>query len=113
MVDALLFGEATATVLSEALPVTRQAVAKHLAVLDRVGLVARRRDGREVVYAVRPERLDEVSRAMARVAEGWDQRLASVKRLAESAPGGTRGARDGSSSRRSSATMTRLQAKGD
>jgi DNA-binding transcriptional ArsR family regulator len=84
VVDALLFGEATATTLSAQLPVTRQAVTKHLAVLNRVGLVERRRDGRELLYAVRPERLDEVSRAMARVAKGWDRRLASVKRLAES-----------------------------
>lgn len=64
---------------------TRQAVAKHLTVLGRAGLVDGRRDGREVLYTVRPERLDEVSRAMERVAAGWDQRLAEIKRLAESA----------------------------
>jgi DNA-binding transcriptional ArsR family regulator len=86
LLDALLtLEEATATTLSGELPVTRQAVAKHLAVLDRAGLVAGRRDGREVLYAVRPERLDEVSRAMARISADWDQRLASIKRLAESA----------------------------
>ncbi len=84
--DALLtLGEATATRLSAELPVTRQAVAKHLTVLRRAGLVDGRRDGREVLYAVRPERLDEVSQAMARVTAEWDQRLATIKRLAESA----------------------------
>jgi ArsR family transcriptional regulator, cadmium/lead-responsive transcriptional repressor len=86
LLDALLtLGEATATTLSAQLPVTRQAVAKHLTVLGRAGLVDGRRDGREVLYTVRPERLDEVSRAMARVAADWDQRLATIKRLAESA----------------------------
>jgi len=86
LLDSLLtLGEATATTLSGELPVTRQAVAKHLAVLDRAGLVVGRRDGREVLYAVHPERLDEVSQSMARIAAGWDQRLAAIKRLAESA----------------------------
>jgi DNA-binding transcriptional ArsR family regulator len=86
LLDVLLArGEATATTLAGELPVTRQAVAKHLAVLDRVGLVEGRRDGREVRYAVRPERLDEATRSMARVAAGWDERLAAIKRLAESA----------------------------
>lgn len=86
LLDALLGrGEATATALAEELPVTRQAVAKHLAVLDRAGLVEARKEGREVIYAVRPERLDEVSRDMAQVASTWDQRLATIKRLAEAA----------------------------
>jgi hypothetical protein len=53
-------------------------------VLKRVGLVEGRREGREVRYAVRPERLDEASQSMARVAAGWDERLAAIKRLAES-----------------------------
>jgi DNA-binding transcriptional ArsR family regulator len=85
VLDALLdHGEATTTTLAEGLPVTRQAVAKHLAVLNRVGLVAGRRHGREVRYAVRPERLDDAAEAMARVAAQWDGRLARIKRLAES-----------------------------
>jgi DNA-binding transcriptional ArsR family regulator len=85
VLDALLQqGEATTTTLAEGLPVTRQAVAKHLVVLDRVGLVACRRRGREVRYTVRPERLDEAAEAMARVAQLWDRRLARIKRLAES-----------------------------
>ena len=85
LLDVLLArGEATATVLATELPVTRQAVSKHLAVLDRVGLVERRQRGREVRYAVRPERLDAAAESMARVATEWDQRLAAIKRLAES-----------------------------
>ncbi len=84
VLDALLEqGEASTTTIAAGLPVTRQAVAKHLAVLDRVGLVAGRRRGREVRYAVRPERLDAAAEAMARVAAQWDRRLARIKRLAE------------------------------
>jgi ArsR family transcriptional regulator, cadmium/lead-responsive transcriptional repressor len=84
VLDALLErGEATTTTLAQELPVTRQAVAKHLAVLDRVGLVAGRRRGREVRYTVRPERMDDAAEAMARVAAQWDRRLARIKRLAE------------------------------
>jgi DNA-binding transcriptional ArsR family regulator len=85
VLDALLEqGEATTTTLAQGLPVTRQAVAKHLAVLGRVGLVTGRRRGREVRYTVRPERLDDAAEAMARVAAQWDRRLARIKRLAES-----------------------------
>jgi DNA-binding transcriptional ArsR family regulator len=85
VLDALLeHGEATTTTLADGLPVTRQAVAKHLVVLDRVGLVVGRRRGREVRYVVRPERLDAAAEAMARAAAQWDRRLARIKRLAES-----------------------------
>jgi DNA-binding transcriptional ArsR family regulator len=86
LLDALLAqGDATATTLAREVPVTRQAVAKHLAVLDRAGLVEGGRQGREVRYAVRPERLDLAARSLARVASQWDQRLLAIKRIAESA----------------------------
>jgi DNA-binding transcriptional ArsR family regulator len=78
-------GEATPTVLAGELPFTRQAVAKHLAVLERAGLVEGRRQGREVRYVVRPEGLDAATQAMTRVAARWDERLAAIKRIAESA----------------------------
>ncbi|HEX2432976.1 MAG TPA: metalloregulator ArsR/SmtB family transcription factor [Gaiellaceae bacterium] len=85
LLDALLArGEATATTLAGDLPVTRQAVAKHLSVLERAGLVDSRRLGREVRYAVRPERLDAATGWLARVAAEWDERLGAIKRLAES-----------------------------
>lgn len=76
-------GEATATTLAGELPVSRVAVVKHLAVLDRAGLVASRRAGREVRFTVRPERLDAAARRMATIAAQWDERLAAIKRLAE------------------------------
>ncbi len=76
--------EITPTALAAELPFTRQAVAKHLAVLDRAGLVESARHGREVRYSVRPEHLDVAVRAMARVAARWDARLEAIKRMAES-----------------------------
>ncbi|MCX5144947.1 helix-turn-helix transcriptional regulator [Streptomyces sp. NBC_00338] len=78
-------GEATATTLAERLPVSRQAVVKHLAVLDAAGLVAGTRVGREVRYAVRPAALDATARWMASLAADWDLRLATIKRVAEAA----------------------------
>jgi len=85
VLEALLEqGEATTTTLAQGLPITRQAVAKHIVVLNRVGLVAGQRQGREVRYAVQPERLDDAADSMARVAAQWDRRLARIKRLAES-----------------------------
>jgi DNA-binding transcriptional ArsR family regulator len=86
VLDVLLDrGEATATDVAGELPVTRQAVAKHLAVLDRAGLVEGKRRGREVRYAIRPQRLDTATRSITEVAAEWDARLAAIKRLAESA----------------------------
>ena len=78
-------GEATATTLAERLPVSRQAVVKHLAVLDAAGLVSGGRVGREVRYAVRPAALDTTARWMASLATYWDRRLANIKRVAEAA----------------------------
>lgn len=76
-------GEASATTLAVELPVSRQAVVKHLAVLGRAGLVRGARRGREVRYTVRPERLDATARWLTGLAAEWDARLAAIKRLAE------------------------------
>jgi DNA-binding transcriptional ArsR family regulator len=84
VLDALLTrGTATPTALADDLPLTRQAVTKHLAVLDRAGLVSARRQGREVRFAVEPARLDEAARAMRDAAQQWDRRLLAIKRIAE------------------------------
>src|SRR5260221_418447 len=63
----------------------RQVVSKHLVVLERSGLVSRRKQGREVLYQVEAERLDQATRAMAELAAQWDRRLGAIKRLAEAA----------------------------
>lgn len=76
-------GAASATALAGEMPVSRVAVVKHLAVLDRVGLVEGRRAGREVRYEVRTAPLDETARWMAGIASQWDARLAAIKQMAE------------------------------
>jgi DNA-binding transcriptional ArsR family regulator len=76
-------GEGTATTLAAKLPVSRPAVIKHLGVLDRAGLVSRRRAGREVRYRVEPAQLDATARWMVELANAWDHRLAALKALAE------------------------------
>ncbi|MFD5888049.1 ArsR/SmtB family transcription factor [Streptomyces sp. NPDC060334] len=78
-------GEVTATTLAAGLPVSRQAVVKHLAVLDAAGLVSGRRVGREVRYEVRSTALNATARRLAALAADWDRRLAIVKRVAEAA----------------------------
>lgn len=78
-------GQATATTLADGLPVSRQAVLKHLTVLDVAGLVDNVKVGREVRYAVRSEALDTTARWMAALAADWDRRLAKIKRVAEAA----------------------------
>ena len=76
-------GERTATALAQRLPISRQAIVRHLVVLDEAGLVVSRRVGREVRYAVRPEALVATARWMAALANDWDRRLAAIKRIAE------------------------------
>jgi len=76
-------GQATATTLTADMPVSRQAISKHLALLERVGLVDARRQGREVRYHVREQRLADATRALSQVADRWDLRLRAIKRLAE------------------------------
>lgn len=78
-------GEATASTLAHGVPFTRQAVIKHLVVLEQAGLVTRHREGREVRFRIEPVRLDEATRAMAQLANDWDRRLTTIKRLAEAA----------------------------
>ena len=77
-------GEASATTIAGELPVSRPAVVKHLGVLDRAGLLEERRQGREVLFSVRPAPLESASHWLAAVASEWDRRLAALKRLAES-----------------------------
>ncbi|HEU4656307.1 MAG TPA: metalloregulator ArsR/SmtB family transcription factor [Capillimicrobium sp.] len=72
-------GAATATELAADLPVTRQAVAKHLGILADAGLVDARRTGRETRYRVTPEPLGDAIGWMARVGAEWDERLARLQ----------------------------------
>jgi|SRR5688572_19064919 DNA-binding transcriptional ArsR family regulator len=85
LLDALAArGAATATTLATDVPVTRQAIVKHLTVLHRAGLVDSGRQGREVRYTVRSDRLTATAQWMTDLAAQWDTRLAAIKRIAES-----------------------------
>jgi DNA-binding transcriptional ArsR family regulator len=70
----------TASGLAAELPISRQAVAKHLASLRAAKLVSSERVGRETIYAVRPEPLDEAARWIEAVGADWDRRLAALRR---------------------------------
>jgi len=78
-------GHATATTLTVDMPVSRQAISKHLSLLQRVGLIDGHRQGREVRYEVRQQRLAEATGALSEVANRWDGRLRAIKQLAEQA----------------------------
>ncbi|MEU1687008.1 metalloregulator ArsR/SmtB family transcription factor [Micromonospora sp. NPDC005707] len=84
MLDLLLVeGDGTATTLSQQMPVTRQAVAKHLGVLDRVGLVRATPAGREKRYRVDDAQLARAVAQLSSVGSAWDVRLRRIKRIAE------------------------------
>jgi DNA-binding transcriptional ArsR family regulator len=84
MLDLLLVeGHGTATSLSEELPVTRQAVAKHLAVLDRAGLVHGAPAGRERRFWIDDTQLARAAGQLASVGSEWDGRLRRIARVAE------------------------------
>jgi ArsR family transcriptional regulator, cadmium/lead-responsive transcriptional repressor len=92
VLDLLLAaGSGTATTLSENLPVTRQAVAKHLGVLDRVGLVHAAAVGRERRYEVDAAQLARAAAQLATVGAAWDARLQRIKRIAEQVQRGKSG----------------------
>ena len=81
LVEALSTREsATPTELASELPVTRQAVSKHLAALADAGLVAPARAGRETRYRLTPAPLDEATAWIERVGDAWDDRLAALAR---------------------------------
>jgi DNA-binding transcriptional ArsR family regulator len=77
--------DVSASWLAGQVPFSRQAVSKHLVVLEEAGLIRRRKQGREVLYQVRADRLDQATRAMTDLAAQWDRRLGAIKRLAEAA----------------------------
>jgi DNA-binding transcriptional ArsR family regulator len=84
MLDLLLTGGGgTATTLSGQLPVTRQAVAKHLGVLRRVGLVHVTPSGRDRRYRVDEAQLARAVAQLSSVGAAWDARLRRIKGIAE------------------------------
>ena len=74
-------GPTSATLLERELPVTRQAIVKHLLVLTRAGLVSGQRAGQEVRYALVPEPLNHASEWIAELGSRWDERLARLRQV--------------------------------
>ncbi len=82
LVERLLTkGPTTATLLAEGTPLTRQAVVKHLQVLEAAGLLDHERSGREVLYRVTPEPLASAVEWILATAGQWDRRLDRLRRL--------------------------------
>jgi len=83
ILQALGEGDASASALAGRLPVSRQAIAKHLAVLEEVGLVQPMRVGREVRYQVVGSQLSDAARRLEAIGTAWENRLATIKEIAE------------------------------
>ena len=81
---ALGDGAASASTLANRLPVSRQAIAKHLTVLEAVGLVEPVKVGRELRYEVLGARLRDTAVTIERIGRDWERRLGEIKRIAES-----------------------------
>jgi DNA-binding transcriptional ArsR family regulator len=74
---------ATATGLAATLPISRQAVAKHLKLLSRAGLVSAKRSGREARFELDPAPLADAAAWIGAVGEEWESRLGALQRLLE------------------------------
>ena len=73
----------SASALADRLPVSRQAIAKHLAVLAEAGLVEPVRVGREIRYRALGAKLSALGAELESIGRQWDRRLAAIKRIAE------------------------------
>jgi DNA-binding transcriptional ArsR family regulator len=80
-------GALSATALADGAGVTRQAIVKHLQVLDGAGLVAHRKYGREVLYTPDTRRLEEARAFLEMISAGWDR---AIDRLTDMVEGQSR-----------------------
>jgi DNA-binding transcriptional ArsR family regulator len=76
----------SATALSDGAPLTRQAIVKHLQVLEGAGLVSHEKRGREVLYALDARRLDEAQAFLKGISAGWDRAIDRLRRIVEEPP---------------------------
>ncbi|CAJ1506770.1 ArsR/SmtB family transcription factor [[Mycobacterium] burgundiense] len=79
-------GPCSTSALTQAIPATRQAAAKHLAVLESVGLVRSEKRGRERVWTMRPESLTEAGEYLDALSRRWDQRIGRLREFVENDP---------------------------
>ncbi len=78
-------GGQSASRLARGMPISRQAIVKHLDLLDRAELVSAHKQGREIIYVARPAQLEQAGHALQAIAADWDGKLALLKRMAEAA----------------------------
>jgi DNA-binding transcriptional ArsR family regulator len=83
LLERLAMGPTTATGLSVRFPVTRQAVVKHLGMLEGAGMVAKERHGREVRYRLETAPLDDATAWIETLSARWERRLLRLKRYVE------------------------------
>jgi len=83
-------GALSATALSQGAKVTRQAIVKHLRVLEGAGLVKHEKRGREVLYALESERLEDARAFLDGVSASWDRAIERLRALVEEPEDGPR-----------------------
>jgi DNA-binding transcriptional ArsR family regulator len=81
----------SATALSDGAKVTRQAIVKHLQVLEGAGLVTHERRGREVLYALETRGLDDARTFIERISAVWDRRIERLRAFVEEPAAPSRG----------------------
>ena len=86
LVSRLRTGARTATVLSEDSAVTRQAILKHLQLMESAGLVTHKKRGREVLYSLRPHGLRNAQTFLQQISEGWDRAIDRLRLMVEDEP---------------------------
>ena len=86
-------GALSATTLSDGAHVSRQAIVKHLQVLEGAGLVSHEKTGREVLYALDARRLDDARAFLEGISAGWDRAIGRLRRLVEDEPAPARQAK--------------------
>ncbi len=83
LLDKLGVGQLSATELAEDAKVSRQAIVKHLQVLEGAGLLRTKKQGREVLYIVQPRRLQEVQEYLEMISSGWDEALVRLQKMVD------------------------------
>jgi len=81
----LAAGALSATTLADGQAVSRQAIVKHLQVLEAAKLVVHQRRGKEVLYDLDPHRIEEARAFLAAISAGWDHALVRLRSLVETA----------------------------
>jgi DNA-binding transcriptional ArsR family regulator len=89
----------SATALSGGARITRQAIAKHLQVLEGAGLVTHEKQGREVLYALDARRIEDARAFLDGVSAGWDRAIDRLRRMVEEPPAPALSMKAGSKSR--------------